>query len=86
MLILLANTQAANAGEVVAKSIFLVDEEDHIVAANTVTGQFFRLTIHAKETLVGPYFYLTIPLLFYLVSLVLALAARKSKNPAIIQT
>ena len=49
MLILLASTQAANAGEVVAKSIFLVDEEDHIVAANTVTGQFFRLTIHAKE-------------------------------------
>ena len=49
MLILLVSTHVASAGEVVAKSIFLVDEKDHIVAANTVTGQFFKLTIHAKE-------------------------------------
>ena len=49
VLILLASTHVASADQVVAKSIFLVDEEDHIVAANTVTGQFFKLTIHAKE-------------------------------------
>jgi len=49
VLILLVSTHVASADQVVAKSIFLVDEEDHIVAANTVTGQFFKLTIHAKE-------------------------------------
>lgn len=49
MVVLLVNMHAANADEVVAKSIFLVDEKGHIVAANTVTGQFFKLTIHAKE-------------------------------------
>ena len=37
------------ADEVVAKTIFLVDEDDSIVAANTATGQFFSLSIHAKE-------------------------------------
>ena len=47
--LLLVIPVAVVADEVVAKTIFLVDEKDHIVAANTATGQFFSLTIHAKE-------------------------------------
>lgn len=48
MLLLLAHPLAV-AADVVAKTIFLVDEDDRIVAANTATGQFFSLPIHAKE-------------------------------------
>jgi len=47
--LLLAAPVAAVAEGVVAKTIFLVDEDDRIVAANTETGQFFSLTLHAKE-------------------------------------
>jgi hypothetical protein len=49
MLCLLVCTSAASAEGVVAKTIFLVDEGDRIVAANTATGQFFSLSVHAKE-------------------------------------
>lgn len=38
------------AQEDVPKSLFLVTEEDRIVAANVDTGQFFELRLHAKET------------------------------------
>ena len=41
VLLLLAIPATAAADEVVAKTIFLVDESDRIVAANTATGQFF---------------------------------------------
>ncbi|MGB5178389.1 MAG: hypothetical protein WBP44_06635 [Gammaproteobacteria bacterium] len=54
LLVLLVNTHAA-AGDVVAKTIFLVDEDDRIVAANTATGQFFSLSIHAKEKILQRY-------------------------------
>ena len=47
--LLLVVPVTAVADEVVAKTIFLVDEDDRIVAANTATGQFFSLPIHAKE-------------------------------------
>ncbi|MGB5718391.1 MAG: hypothetical protein WBN81_15025 [Gammaproteobacteria bacterium] len=47
--LLLAAPIAVAAESVVAKTIFLVDEDDRIVAANTATGQFFSLTLHAKE-------------------------------------
>ena len=49
MILLLAIPFSAAADEVVAKTIFLVTESDRIVAANTATGQFFSLPIHAKE-------------------------------------
>ena len=46
---LLAPFTAAQAEGIVTKTIFLVDEDDKIVAANTETGQFFDLKINAKE-------------------------------------
>ena len=49
LLFSLASPMAVSADEVVAKTIFLVDESDRIVAANTATGQFFSLPIRAKE-------------------------------------
>ena len=49
MVLPLAVPLPAAADEVVAKTIFLVDESNRIVAANTETGQFFTLPIHAKE-------------------------------------
>jgi len=49
ILLLLVNANVVSADEVVAKTIFLVDEDDRIVAANTATGQFFSLALHAKE-------------------------------------
>ncbi len=42
----LAITQAEG---IVTKTIFLVDEGDKVVAANTATGQFFDLKLNAKE-------------------------------------
>jgi hypothetical protein len=38
------------AEEDVVKTIFLVNEEDRVIAANADTGQFFELELHAKET------------------------------------
>jgi len=49
LILLLISPMAVTADEVVAKTIFLVDESDRIVAANTATGQFFSLPIRAKE-------------------------------------
>ena len=55
LLLLFVNTNAVSADEVVAKTIFLVDESDRIIAANTATGQFFSLPIHAKEKIYQRY-------------------------------
>jgi hypothetical protein len=52
---LLANPLAVNAEGLVAKTIFLVDEGDKIVAANAATGQFFDLPVHAKEKILERY-------------------------------
>lgn len=41
---------AVQAEEDVLKTIFLVSEDDRVVAANADTGQFFELELHAKET------------------------------------
>ena len=49
LILLFASPLTVTADEVVAKTIFLVDEGDRIVAANTATGQFFSLPISAKE-------------------------------------
>jgi hypothetical protein len=49
LVLLFASPLTVTADEVVAKTIFLVDESDRIVAANTATGQFFSLSISAKE-------------------------------------
>ena len=49
LILLFASPLTVTADEVVAKTIFLVDEGDRIVAANTATGQFFSLSISAKE-------------------------------------
>ena len=49
LILLFASPLTVSADEVVAKTIFLVDESDRIVAANTATGQFFSLSISAKE-------------------------------------
>ena len=49
LVLLLASPVAVTADGLVAKTIFLVDESDRIVAANTATGQFFSLSISAKE-------------------------------------
>ena len=37
------------AEEDVDKTIFLVNEDDRVIAANADTGQFFELELHAKE-------------------------------------
>ena len=55
LMLLLVSPVAVTADEVVAKTIFLVDEHDRIVAANTATGQFFSLPIHAKEKIYQRY-------------------------------
>jgi hypothetical protein len=49
LVLLFASPLTVTADEVIAKTIFLVDESDRIVAANTATGQFFSLSISAKE-------------------------------------
>jgi hypothetical protein len=49
LLLLLMNATVASAEGPVAKTIFLVNEGDRIVAANTATGQFFDLPVHARE-------------------------------------
>ena len=46
---LLVPLTATQAEGLVTKTIFLVDEDDRIVAANTETGQFFDLKLNAKE-------------------------------------
>ncbi len=48
-LLLLMLTASGSADEVVEKTIFLVDETDRVVAANTQTGQFFDYVLSAKE-------------------------------------
>ena len=48
-LLLLMLTASSSAGEVVEKTIFLVNETDRVVAANTQTGQFFDYILSAKE-------------------------------------
>lgn len=48
-LFLLVLTANASAAEVVEKTIFLVNEKDRVVAANTQTGQFFDYVLSAKE-------------------------------------
>jgi len=48
-LFLLMMTAAGSADEVVEKTIFLVDETNRVVAANTQTGQFFDYFLSAKE-------------------------------------
>jgi len=52
---LLAVSVPCFADGVVTKTIFLVDEPDRIVAANTETGQFFNLKINAKEKIYKRY-------------------------------
>ncbi len=47
--LILVSPLSGAADSVVAKTIFLVDEGNRIVAANTETGQFFNLKIKAKE-------------------------------------
>ena len=37
------------AADTVEKSLFLIDEGDVLIAANTLTGQFYRLKLSAKE-------------------------------------
>jgi len=55
LLMLLLGPMAASAEGLVAKTIFLVDEGDKVVAANTATGQFFDLSVHAKERILARY-------------------------------
>ena len=55
LILLLVSPLTVTAEEVVAKTIFLVDESDRIVAANTATGQFFSLPIRAKEKIYQRY-------------------------------
>ena len=55
LILLLASPVAVVADEVVAKTIFLVDEGNRIVAANTATGQFFSLPVRAKEKIYNRY-------------------------------
>ena len=47
--LLLALPGTAGAEQEVAKTIFLVDESDRVVAVNAETGQFFDLVLSAKE-------------------------------------
>jgi hypothetical protein len=47
--LLLLGMCAAVADEVVEKSIYLVVEDDRIIASNVQTGQFFDLDFSAKE-------------------------------------
>lgn len=49
LLWLLVSPITVSAAGPVARTIFLVDEGDRIVAANTATGQFFDLPVHARE-------------------------------------
>jgi hypothetical protein len=49
--LLLLRLTAAVADEAVEKSIYLVVEDDRIVASNVQTGQFFTLELNAKEEL-----------------------------------
>jgi len=53
--VLLLSPFATSAEGLVAKTIFLVDEGDKVVAANTATGQFFDLPVHAKERILDRY-------------------------------
>lgn len=46
---LLAIPVGANAEEYVEKTLFLVNENDRVVAVNAETGQFFDFIISAKE-------------------------------------
>ena len=48
-LLLLVMTGTGVADDVVEKTIFLVNETDRVVAANTRTGQFFDYVLSAKE-------------------------------------
>jgi len=47
--LLLLGMSAAVAEEVVEKSVFLVVEDDRIIASNVQTGQFFDFDFSAKE-------------------------------------
>ena len=47
--LLLVISASGSAAEVVEKTIFLVNEKDRVVAANTQTGQFFDYVLSAKE-------------------------------------
>jgi hypothetical protein len=47
--LLLLGMSTAAADEVVEKSIYLVVEDDRIIASNVQTGQFFDLNFSAKE-------------------------------------
>lgn len=47
--LLLLATAAAAAGEETGKTIYLVEEDNRIIAVNAGTGQFFDLDIRAKE-------------------------------------
>ena len=47
--LLLLGMSAAMAEETVEKSVFLVVEDDRIIASNVQTGQFFDLDFSAKE-------------------------------------
>ena len=47
--LLLVLTAGVGADEYVEKTIFLVNEKDRVVAANTQTGQFFDYVLSAKE-------------------------------------
>jgi hypothetical protein len=49
--LLLLGTSTAAADEAVEKSIYLVVEDDLIIASNVQTGQFFDLDFSAKEEL-----------------------------------
>lgn len=49
ILMLAIMSAAVQADDDVPKTIFLVSEDDRVVAANADTGQFFELELHAKE-------------------------------------
>jgi hypothetical protein len=49
VLMLAIMSAAVQADDDVPKTIFLVSEDDRVVAANADTGQFFELELHAKE-------------------------------------
>ena len=50
IVLLIVMSCSVQAEEDVPKTIFLVTEDDRVVAVNADTGQFFDLEMHAKET------------------------------------
>jgi hypothetical protein len=55
LFLLLSFTRTPAAEENVTKAIFLHEEDDRVVASNTITGQFFDLDLGAKERVEAKY-------------------------------